>query len=376
VNLLVVGLDLVTRREVHAGDRETWEWHDKGHNGDRTLVCRECYEGTDLPGGPRVVALVPKGRKCGARRAHFAHPPGMAPPDGPHSPETLWHAEGKQQLRRWAQGQGATARVEAWTGDGRRRSDVAVTLPGGGRMALEVQLGEITDAEWLDRHDDYAQAGITDVWLWHPGTWIPRVIFDRSQAGWLLDVAAGKIGLIYHRASQAPVSTPGEPTPCRSVHWPPCPADPLDTLWMPLASAQLAPKGIKPSADAAASLACLAEAAVLRNKATKQARPPAGRRPRDYPPRPVVALPTPRTPDGGQHTKQAPAWHLAVRYDAFPPWTDPDTWWYYCDACGRDRITGAELRSSRIVHIAGTTKPSSIGRLEVICTQYGGGSPQ
>jgi hypothetical protein len=249
MDLLVVGLDLVTRREVHAGDRETWEWHNKGHNGDRTLVCRECYEGTDLPGGPRVVALVPKGRKCGARRAHFAHPPGMAPPDGRHSPETLWHAAGKQQLRRWAQSQGADARVEAWTADGRRRSDVAVTLPGGGRIALEVQLGEITDAEWLARHDDYVRTGITDVWLWHPGTWVPRVMFDHGQPGWTLDIAAGKIGLIYHQAAQAPVGMPGEAPPCRSVHWPPCPADPLDTLWMPLASAQLTPAGVKPSAD-------------------------------------------------------------------------------------------------------------------------------
>jgi CRISPR/Cas system-associated protein Cas10 (large subunit of type III CRISPR-Cas system) len=84
----------------------------------------------------------------------------------------------------------------------------------------------------------------------------------------------------------------------------------------------------------------------------------------------------PKTPDGDQRNEQDPARHLAVRYDAFPPWTDPDTWWYYCDACGRDRITGAELRDSPIVHIAGTTKPSSIGRLGVIYTQYGGESPQ
>src|SRR6516164_2303558 len=106
-DLLVVGLDLVIGQEVHAGDRETWEWYPKGHNGDQTLVCRECHDGTDLPGGPRRVALVPKGRKGGARRAHFAHPPGMAPPGGRHNPETLWHAEGKQLLRRWAQEQGA-----------------------------------------------------------------------------------------------------------------------------------------------------------------------------------------------------------------------------------------------------------------------------
>lgn len=376
MDLLVVGVDLVTGLEVHAGDRKVSEWHGKGHNGDRTLVCRECYEGTDLPGGPRVVGLVPKGRKGGARRAHFAHPPGMAPPDGRHNPETLWHAEGKQLLRRWAEAQGAAAQVEAWTDDGRRRSDVAVTLPGGGRVALEVQLGDITDTEWLARHHDYLQAGITDVWLWHPGTWVPRVIFDCGQPGWKLDVAAGKIGLIYHPAGQAPLSRPGEPPPCRTVHWPPCPADPLDTLWMPLPSARLTSEGIKPSAETDAQLAWLAKAAVLRTEAAERPRLPAARPAREYPPRPVSVPPAARTPDGGQRNEQTTDRHLAVRYDAFPPWTDPDTWWYYCDACGGDRITGAELKSSPIVHIAGTTKPSSIGQLQVNYTQYGGRSPQ
>jgi hypothetical protein len=45
-------------------------------------VCKHCYEGQDLLGGPRMVALVSKGRLGGRRRAHFAHPPGMTPPGG------------------------------------------------------------------------------------------------------------------------------------------------------------------------------------------------------------------------------------------------------------------------------------------------------
>jgi hypothetical protein len=130
-DLLVVGLDLVTGFEVHAEDQETPEWWKKGHNGDQTLVCLTCYQGTDLPDGPQVVALVPKGRVGGARCRHFAHPPGMAPPNGRHTPESLWHADGKQVLRRWAASQGFNARVEAWTADGHRRSDVEVILPGG-----------------------------------------------------------------------------------------------------------------------------------------------------------------------------------------------------------------------------------------------------
>jgi hypothetical protein len=76
VDLLVVGLDLETGQEVDVADREVAYWYLKGHNGDQTLVCKQCYEGVDLPGGPRLVALVPKGRQGGRRRKHFAHPPG------------------------------------------------------------------------------------------------------------------------------------------------------------------------------------------------------------------------------------------------------------------------------------------------------------
>ena len=154
-DLLVVGLDMVTGLEVHAEDRETREWRKKGHNGDQTLVCLACYQGADLPDGPQVVALVPKGKEGGARCRHFAHPPGMTPPQGRHNPESLEHAYGKQALRGWAADQGFPARVEAWTADGRRRSDVEVILPGGARVAIELQCSEITDAEWLDRHEDY-----------------------------------------------------------------------------------------------------------------------------------------------------------------------------------------------------------------------------
>lgn len=150
-----------------------------------------CHEGADLPGGPQIVALVPKGREGGARQRHFAHPPGMAPPGGQHSPESLWHAEGKQAIRRWAAAQGYAARVEAWTADGRRRSDVEVIAPGGGRLAIELQRGEISDAEWIGRHEDYARAGITDQWLWHPGTRVPQVVFRHCQPGWRFDLGAG-----------------------------------------------------------------------------------------------------------------------------------------------------------------------------------------
>ena len=122
---------------------------------------------------------------------------GWRRPVGRHHPESLWHAEAKQQIARWARDRGARARVEAWACDGRRRSDVAITLPGGGQMAAEAQLGDISDVQWLARHDDYARAGITDVWLWSSATWVLRVMFTSGQPGWILDLQHGKLGLTY-----------------------------------------------------------------------------------------------------------------------------------------------------------------------------------
>ena len=144
---------------------------------------------------------------------------------------------------------------------------------------------------------------------------------------------------------------------------------------MPLTSAQLAREGIKPSADAAAQLTRLAQAAVLGAQAVGQMPRPAARRPRENRPRVVVAPVLRTPPDGGQRNGQSPHRHIAVRYDAFPPWTDPDTWWYYCDACG-SRITGAELKANPILHIAATTRARSTGPLEVVYTQYGRGTSQ
>jgi competence CoiA-like predicted nuclease len=108
----------------------------------------------------------------------------MAPPGGRHNPQSLDHSAGKNALRGWAASQGFTARVEAWTADGRRRSDVEVILPDGVRVAIELQCSEITDTEWVTRHEDYIRAGITDVWFWHPRLRVPGFCSSTiSQAG-------------------------------------------------------------------------------------------------------------------------------------------------------------------------------------------------
>jgi hypothetical protein len=249
----VSGLDLSTMRVVQPDERKTWEWYDKGHNGDRTLVCLECYHGSGTPDGRRhLVPLVPKGKVNGARRQHFAHPPGTAPVGG-HSPETAWHWEVKHRLAQWVEESAeASARVEAWTTDGRRCSDVEVTFVDGARLAIEVQLSPMTDTELLARRADYARLGTALVWAWPSDEKVPHVLFKFGEPGWVFDPVKDQLGLV---CGQAHLSRPADRTPDRnrSAHWPPCPGDKTEVLWMPLSSVRLTNlQGAIPAAPGAA----------------------------------------------------------------------------------------------------------------------------
>ena len=264
--LHVPGLDLVTGLEVAAGDRKTWEWKPKGHNGDETLVCLECYLGADRPDGPRAVPLIPRGKVGGARQPHFAHPPGMAPPDGHRSPESAWHSQTKRRLERWAIAQGAAARIEARTADGRRRTDVSVTLPGGPTLAVEVQFSSITDAEILARGEDYLRAGSTVVWVWRDAP--PHVLYEFGQPGWMYDLNLDRIGLVCGKAHPA---RPGDADGGRtlSAHWPPCAGDATTVRWMPLADLRLTANGLCASEQV---LTRLTEEATGAGEVSRQAR--------------------------------------------------------------------------------------------------------
>lgn len=336
-DLYVCGLDLSTGRVVQADEREVWEWHQKGHNGDRTLVCLECYHGAgSSDGNPQVVPLVPRGRIGGVRRRHFAHPPGMAPAGG-HSPETAWHWEVKHRLCRWAlESAGASARVEAWTADGRRRSDVAVTFPGGGRMAIEVQLAAMTDTELLARRDDYARTGTVLVWVWQSEKRIPHVLFRFGELGWVFDPATDRIGLACGRAHAG--QTAGGTT-AWSPHWPPCTGDDLDVRWMPLSSARLTESGFLPSPEVTALLREEAAEATRRAAARGTARP-------GGPAAGAGNLRAVRVPPRSSGQQSRP--HLALRIDGRPPWSHPLARLYWCPKC--DFLTGAQLQSSPFPH--------------------------
>lgn len=139
---------------------------------------------------------------------------------------------------------------------------------------------------------------------------------------------------------------------------------------MPLASARLRPYGIEPSAETTAELTRLA-AAVRRELAARQARAAAARRAREDLARPLARPPIVESAGAGRENCQLLCEHEAFRYHAFPPWTDPDTWWYRCDHCGDDRITGAKLKTSPVIHVVATYERTGTGRHEVVHRRYG-----
>ncbi|MFI9206303.1 competence protein CoiA family protein [Streptomyces sp. NPDC053048] len=243
-DLLVVGFDLETRREVHVAEQPPEYWKQRGYGGTEQLVCFYCFHGFEAATGTRV-PLVTRGRLGGKVRRHFAHPSGTAP-DGGHHPETVWHITTKHALARWARTQPGVAavRLEQWTPDHDRRADVAVRLEDGTRLALEAQRMLMTDDAWRARHRDYARAGIVDVWFWRPGVHFPHVVLDERLPVWFYVASKGSVWTAF-----------GRPHPRRrrwweaqdlavfGLHHPPCPLDDLERQAIPLGELGLGPRG-------------------------------------------------------------------------------------------------------------------------------------
>ncbi|WP_371648420.1 MULTISPECIES: hypothetical protein [unclassified Streptomyces] len=64
-DLLVVGFDLETRREVHVAERPPEQWKRLGYGGTGQLVCFYCFHGFEAASGTRV-SLVTRGRLGGS----------------------------------------------------------------------------------------------------------------------------------------------------------------------------------------------------------------------------------------------------------------------------------------------------------------------
>jgi hypothetical protein len=244
-DLLVVGLDLETGCEVHVSAPSVDYWYDRGYSGRRTLVCALCYAGIDAEPSTRV-PLVVRGRTHGLRRPHFAHPPGQAPVGG-HHPESVWHLSAKAALAAWAGRQPGVAdvAVERWTPDRARRCDVRVRFHGGRQVALEVQATPLTDREWSARHADYQRQGITDVWLWRPGTHPHWVVVAHGQPLWELDPGKERTYLLLGAAHDRPARWwTGEDLHLYAQHVPPCVGDTLLRRELPLSTIGLTAGGL------------------------------------------------------------------------------------------------------------------------------------
>lgn len=213
----------------------------KGYSGDRTLVCLHCYsERGDL------VPLVVKGKHHGRRRTHFAHPGGAAT-HGHHGKESIYHAEGKQLLARWAREQPGVERVtvECTTPDGRRRSDVGVRMSDGTTIALEVQYSPLSDQEWLSRHEDYTQAGVVDIWFWHARLGPQGIVIENGGVPWTLDVARAALGVPLGMPHERRNGWCNELPHLYAIHHPPHPDDTefrVDPV--PLNACHLSPSGV------------------------------------------------------------------------------------------------------------------------------------
>jgi hypothetical protein len=330
-DLSVVGLDLATRTSVHVDDQPRHVWKAKGYGGDGTLVCWHCYNGVDAPTGTLVRLLYRGGKKYGKVRAHFAHPKGQAPSGG-HHPETLWHANAKQTLVRWARTQPgvADAHTEYRTADGRRRSDVAVTLVDGTKLAIEVQQQPTTDEAWSLRHGDYVAAGIVDVWLWHPRIGTPGIARDEPQCHWLLAAGLDRLGIPIageHGFDGAWWERPDHRL--RAPHYPPCPGDTITSRWAPLIEFGISPTGLTlPAAvvaelrDNAAKAAVLAETVRRKSPGVQAAGTP------------LWQGSAPARLSARQYNAPATtAVHEVHRIDALPPDADPDLRRYRCQVC-------------------------------------------
>jgi hypothetical protein len=243
-DLLVVGFDLETRREVHVAEETSEHWRRRGYGGTEQLVCFYCFHGFEAPAGTRV-PLLTRGRLGGRVRLHFAHPPGQAPLGG-HHPETVWHITTKHALARWARTRAGVAavRLEQWTPDQDRRADVAVRLEDGTRLALEAQRLLMTDDAWRARHRDYERAGIVDVWFWRPGVQFPHVVLDEGLPVWFYVASKGAVWTAFGRAhARGRRWWETEDLAVFGLHHPPCALDDLERQAMPLGELGLGPGG-------------------------------------------------------------------------------------------------------------------------------------
>lgn len=124
----------------------------------------------------------PDGRPCGLayettvsggglRRDHFRHAGVSGVRHAGQADETVWHVLAKRALEEWAYRHYPGAQVEVEgdllpVGEHGRQPDVRIVRTGMPIVAVEVCWSSpATGADWLQRHQDYQAAGVSDAWL-------------------------------------------------------------------------------------------------------------------------------------------------------------------------------------------------------------------
>lgn len=213
--LLITAWNLATREflfaPTHPGAIErTRELRDLAES--RTIVCAACYFGYDTALHTRA-KLMYRGHRGGVLRPHFAHAKGHGPING-HTEESAWHLTAKALINAWAKRQAAVEDVDVekpFPGVN-RIPDVAVTFHDGTRLAIEIQQQPLTDDQWQKRHDDYANGGVEDLWLWRSwsvaGSAMARL---HEQPLWELDPYGRTLHLVGCRPHEHHPRQPKDP---------------------------------------------------------------------------------------------------------------------------------------------------------------------
>ncbi len=118
----------------------------------RLLHCPDCGGMLTLKAGP-------------LRVHHFAHTSLAQCADPEREPETDSHRQGKLLLYSHFRKGAQTALVERHFPATNQRADVYVEMPDGLRYALEFQQANNSLERWLDRHNQYTDQGIHDIWF-------------------------------------------------------------------------------------------------------------------------------------------------------------------------------------------------------------------
>ena len=221
-------LDIETGLPVQPEDCDASYWRSHGYGGTGKIVCLECWSG-QVPGIESGTEVPLVFRESEERRAHFAHPPGMAHESVGEPGGTVWHLRAKRLLREWALDQADVSSVDVeWvTTDRLRRSDVRVLDQRGTTVALEAQQRLLTPSEWRARRSSYGSSGIRDYWFWPINIRKPDTTPD-GLTSFAIDVEGRRFGLIVSlrslRNSAAAVT----------FEWPPLVFKPLAALWAPI----------------------------------------------------------------------------------------------------------------------------------------------